>query len=222
MTQAQPDDDLLPTSQAPARQEAEPVDAERLPAKAYADMTRAEAIAAFLPEILGRHAAGETISAIAITRIVVNPDDGTESLVRRDRNTFPVRETFYRWCAEVPEVAQQFAHARALWREAIADQMVAIADDGSRDWVLTERAGWILDSEHVQRSKLRIHAREQLLARARIGGMLADDAASKGQPKTLPPRIEVVGIEPKRSPMPAPGAPIEGQAVRVQPDGEDD
>ena len=216
MSQAQPDDHAqLPP---PDRAEAEPVEGQAV-AKTMGEMTLAERIDAFLPEILARHAAGETITAICATRIVHGPD-GADVLVRRERGTFPVRETFYSWCAQVPSVAQRFAHARALWREALADQMVAIADDGSKDYVLSERAGWVLDTEHVQRSKLRIWAREQLLARAKIGGSLADEAAGRGASKALPPAIHVVGIEPKGQYQP--GSTLQGEAVQVDQGSEDD
>ncbi len=78
----------------------------------------------------------------------------------------------------------------------------------------------MLDTEHVQRSKLRIWACEQLLARAKIGGSLADEAAGRGASKALPPVIQVVGIEPKGQYQP--GAALQGEAVRVQPDEAED
>lgn len=47
---------------------------------------------------------------------------------------------------------------------AMADEMLEIADDSSRDYVATEN-GLVLDPENVQRSKLRVHARQWLMGR---------------------------------------------------------
>ena len=50
--------------------------------------------------------------------------------------------------------------------DAIAMHALAIADDSSNDYMKDPNTGRrVLDSEHVQRSKLRIHTRMQLLAK---------------------------------------------------------
>lgn len=201
-----------------SRQVAEDVDERSAiaQAKTFRTMTQAERIDAFAPEILARHADGETITDICNFAVVppITPDDRPR-LVLREKGTFPDRTTFYGWVHAEPALAQRFAHARALWREALRDSIMEIADDGRRDFIPT-KDGYILDTEHVQRSKLRIYAREQLLDRAKWQGMLGDEAADKARPAALPPQILVVGIEPRG--MPGPGRDIEGEAVRVDDD----
>jgi hypothetical protein len=53
--------------------------------------------------------------------------------------------------------------------DAIAEDILDIADDGTNDWVERKRkdgsVDTVVDSEHVQRSKLRIETRLKLLAK---------------------------------------------------------
>lgn len=61
-----------------------------------------------------------------------------------------------------------FARARARGHDAIAAGTLRIADDGRNDWMERhgeDSPGWALNGEHVQRSKLRIWTRLQLLAK---------------------------------------------------------
>ena len=70
-----------------------------------------------------------------------------------------------------------FASAYALAREALldtyADDIIAISDDGTTDYVLkTGRNGHeyeAVDQEHIQRSRLRVDSRKWLLSKLRPG-----------------------------------------------------
>lgn len=78
--------------------------------------------------------------------------------------------TVYNWINTRPDFAERFARARDLGADAIAESCLEIADDATNDWMLkTDRegnaAGWQLNNEHVQRSKLRIETRLKLLAK---------------------------------------------------------
>lgn len=98
-------------------------------------------------EICERLASGETLRQVCRS-------DGmpAESVVRRwnadDRDGFAAR----------------YKCAREEGLLAMADEMLEIADDSSRDYVATEN-GLVLDPENVQRSKLRVHARQWLMGR---------------------------------------------------------
>lgn len=206
------------------RQEAEPIDdgaTTRAPTTTkplhWKQVRRAEQQAAYLPEILARLSAGETLTAICSVALLV--EDGWVKTIAREPDTFPDRDTVYDWCDD-QEIARRFARARALGDEALDDQCLAIADDASQDWVVTP-FGKMVDREHIARSTLRIHTRQQIIRR-RNNLRPGQAAAAKGTPKRLPPRIDVVGIEPKRVEAPAPGQPINGHAVRVRTDGDDD
>lgn len=99
-----------------------------------------------VPAICVRLAAGEPMAVIC-----------------RDLN-IPVR-TVNDWRAQDAEIAAQFDEARDLGFDAIAHECLGIADDGTNDWKVGERGGVVLDTEAVQRSKLRIETRLKLLAR---------------------------------------------------------
>lgn len=104
---------------------------------------------ALAAEICERLSNGETLSAIC-----------------RDEH-MPARSTVYLWEEEDKELAGQVARARARGFEALAEEALAIAEDGRNDWMERngrESVGWQLNGEHVQRSKLRIETRLKLLA----------------------------------------------------------
>jgi len=102
-------------------------------------------------------------------RIIHGLCDGIplRELCRQDG--MPNWRTVYDWISADADLAARIAHARALGFDAIAEDILDIADDGTNDWVERKRqdgsAGKALDSEHVQRSKLRIETRLKLLAK---------------------------------------------------------
>lgn len=79
------------------------------------------------------------------------------------------RATFYDWLTEDQELAGRFARAREVGFDAIAEEAIEIAEDGSNDWIERRREDGsideVLNHEHVQRSKLRIETRLKLLAK---------------------------------------------------------
>ena len=82
----------------------------------------------------------------------------------------PAWRTVYDWKVSHPEISAGIARAREAGEEVIAADCLEIADDGRNDWM--ERLapdgkpiGWMLNGEHVQRSKLRIETRLKLLAK---------------------------------------------------------
>ena len=64
--------------------------------------------------------------------------------------------------------AEQIARAREEGEFALEDEMLTIADDATNDYVARMTGDgeieMVLDKEHVQRSKLRLYAREKVLA----------------------------------------------------------
>ncbi|MFD1121842.1 hypothetical protein ACFQ2T_04955 [Methylophilus flavus] len=97
----------------------------------------------------------------------------------------PTYKTIYNWIDEDNKLLQsndeevrsaskhlstRFARAREDGHDAIAEETMQIADDGTNDWMENkskegEIVGWKLNGEHVQRSKLRIETRLKLLAK---------------------------------------------------------
>lgn len=91
---------------------------------------------------------------------------------------YPSRRTFYDWLdrddAREPSaqlgLSVRFALARKRGFDAIADDLLEIADDGRNDWMEKHDKdgkfiGYIINGEHVSRSKLRVWTRLQLLAK---------------------------------------------------------
>lgn len=85
------------------------------------------------------------------------------AVICRDEG-MPADRTVYDWMEARPDVSAAIARAREVGFDALAAGCLEIAEDGSRDFVLA-KTGPILDTEHVQRSKLRIDTRLKLLAK---------------------------------------------------------
>lgn len=82
----------------------------------------------------------------------------------------PPEPTVRNWVTHDYEgIAAQYARARELQLDTWADEMMAIADDGSNDWMERHRKDGsievVLDREHVERSRQRVDTRKWLLAR---------------------------------------------------------
>ena len=79
----------------------------------------------------------------------------------------PSYATVRRWEMDDPEFRALSTRAREIGCHAIADECLQIADDGRNDWMEGhgEDAGWKLNGEHIQRSKLRIETRMRLLGK---------------------------------------------------------
>ena len=93
-----------------------------------------------------------------------------------------------------------FDDAREAGFDEIAEDILAIADDGSRDYVPGER-GVVVDHDHIQRSKLRAEMRLKLLAKwdpRRYGDRSAVELTGKDGkdliPSTPPPGVDWLGF----------------------------
>ena len=83
------------------------------------------------------------------------------------------KSTVYNWIEADSELAGRIARARELGFNEIAESCLEIADDATNDWMLRrqesedghESFNTSFNSEHVQRSKLRIETRLKLLAK---------------------------------------------------------
>lgn len=80
----------------------------------------------------------------------------------------PTKTTVCRWLADpekFPLFCDQYARAREVQAEMLADELIDISDEGTNDWMEKKAAdgsvaGWALNGEHVQRSRLRIDTRK--------------------------------------------------------------
>lgn len=90
-------------------------------------------------------------------------------MVCRDE-LMPDKSTVLRWLGRHEEFRAQYAQAKELGIEAIAEELFEIADDGTNDWMeLTDSEGnaygYKANGEHIQRSKLRIDTRKWYLSK---------------------------------------------------------
>ncbi len=123
-------------------------------------------------------------------------------ICRRDH--MPTRATVYSWGKADPEIAVRIAGAREAGFDVIAEECLAIAEDGSNDYVERKnkdgRTELAYDAEHVQRSKLRVETRLKLLA--------------KWSPKKYGDRQQIANTDSEGNDLP----PIQGvMFVPVQP-----
>lgn len=85
----------------------------------------------------------------------------------------PDAATIYRWLASADELykgfCEQYARARDAQADFYAEEIIEISDNGTNDWMERRseaekgagvNTGWVLNGEHVQRSRLRVDARK--------------------------------------------------------------
>ncbi len=81
-----------------------------------------------------------------------------------------VLSTVMRWLSANPSFQEQYARAKSAGVDALAEEILDIADDGTNDWMERhdkdgENIGWQFNGEAARRSQLRIDARKWLLSK---------------------------------------------------------
>lgn len=81
----------------------------------------------------------------------------------------PHVSTVFRWIEAYEDFRDRYARAREAQAHNMAEELMEIADDGSNDWMERQRQDGsietVLNSEHVQRSRLRVDSRKWLLSK---------------------------------------------------------
>lgn len=77
----------------------------------------------------------------------------------------PNQDTVYSWLAKEPEFSEKYIKAREIQAGNLLDEIPEIADDSSLDEVFTDEGKRLLNSEFVQRSRLRVEARLKYAAK---------------------------------------------------------
>lgn len=79
------------------------------------------------------------------------------------------RDTFNEWLKADKELSDQYARAAEERADSIFEEILDIADDASNDFTLADIGDGIqiekFNSEHVQRSRLRVDARKWMLGK---------------------------------------------------------
>jgi hypothetical protein len=80
----------------------------------------------------------------------------------------PSTATVCRWLADGGAFREQYARAREVMADALFEEILEIADDGSNDYMTRVQDGReveVVNHDHIQRSKLRFEARRWMLAK---------------------------------------------------------
>jgi hypothetical protein len=84
----------------------------------------------------------------------------------------PGQTTVFKWLRQHEEFAKQYARARETQADALFDEILDIADNGSNDWMERHddeggNIGWRENGEALNRSKIRIDARKWMAGKLR-------------------------------------------------------
>ena len=83
--------------------------------------------------------------------------------------TMPGLTTVFTWLQNKQEFREQYDRAKEESADALSDEILDIADDGTNDWMEKENKDGstyiALNHEHVQRSKLRVDARKWIASK---------------------------------------------------------
>jgi hypothetical protein len=184
------------------------------------EMSSAAEITADQPKRqVGRPSAYSQKTAQQICELLTEPMSLRE--IARLPDMPPVR-TIMNWLLTHEEFRQQYAQAREYQADAIFDEVIEIADDGTNDWMARQSAEdrelYELNGEHVQRSRLRIDARKWAagkLAPKKYGDKLtAEVTGADGAP--LMPAVSVVIGAARPEPLVIEQAPKYGQKDGLQ------
>lgn len=110
--------------------------AKNKPSIAYSD--------GLLASILDRVANGESLSSVC------------------DADDMPSRKSFFQWVKENPEIQAQYEFAIQMRADKLAEDILAIADDGMSDTYTDENGNERTNQEVIARSRLRVDARKWL------------------------------------------------------------
>jgi terminase small subunit-like protein len=109
-----------------------------------------------------------------------------------DDADMPCVKTVFNWMRRFPEFLAQYARAKEESADALAEEILDIADDGRNDWMeklddSSKGRGWVLNGEHVQRSRVRIDTRKWL--------------ASKLKPRKYGEKVDLTHMGPNGGPV---------------------
>jgi hypothetical protein len=81
----------------------------------------------------------------------------------------PCLATVFNWLRVHPEFVEQYARAKEESADALAEEILDISDDGSNDWMVRHgkdgEESWVVNGEHVQRSRLRVDSRKWIASK---------------------------------------------------------
>lgn len=101
--------------------------------------------------------------AAEICRLMADEGCSIRQICQRD--DMPARSSVHKWLIEHEDFADQYARAREVMLESMAEEILDIADDTSGDTVKDEYGKERADTEWISRSRLRVDSRKWLLSK---------------------------------------------------------
>lgn len=102
-------------------------------------------------------------------QILLSIEEGNSLRATLKREGMPTSTTFYEWIDNDEQKALHYARACEKRADTIFEEILEIADDASNDFSLADIGDGIqvekFNSEHVQRSRLRVDSRKWMLGK---------------------------------------------------------
>ncbi len=73
---------------------------------------------------------------------------------------WPDRDTIFAWIVRYPDFNSLYARAKRSQAEVMVDELLDVADDKSGDMIVSPNGKITIDSEYINRSRLRIDTRK--------------------------------------------------------------
>jgi hypothetical protein len=99
-----------------------------------------------------------------ICRKVATTTDGLRKICAR-LPELPHPDTIREWRLDYPEFSAQYAEAKRIQADLLAEEILDISDDDSRDEIIDDSGNTKVNSEYVQRSRLRVDSRKWIAAK---------------------------------------------------------
>lgn len=113
----------------------------------------------------------------------------------------PHRSSVFRWIDGDTALRDRYVRARELQADTLAEEIITIADDGSRDYKKDADGREMPDHDHIARSRLRVDARKwaaSKLAPKKYGDKVEHAlTGADGGPVQNVTRIELVAVSAK-------------------------
>ena len=114
----------------------------------------------------------------------------------------PSKAAVFRWLAAHADFRDQYARAREAQADALADELLDIADDGDNDWMERkgedgQSLGWRENGEAIQRSRLRVDTRKWIASKLKpkkYGDKLAVGGDEEGSPVKVVAEVLLRGV----------------------------
>lgn len=97
--------------------------------------------------------------------IVATTTDGVHKILDKNELGLPSYTVIQRWLRENKTFESQYARAREDRGDLVFDEILEIADDTTQDTIKTDKGIEVVNSEWVNRSRLRVDARKFVAAR---------------------------------------------------------